>query len=71
MVSDFEKRWLDGDRPSLDAHLAGVDAEQRFSVLVELVHVELEFRLEAGEVVHLEDYLQRYPELDRLDMVSS
>jgi hypothetical protein len=46
-----------------------LDAEHRFSVLVELVHVELEFRLKAGEAARVENYLQRYPELDRPDIV--
>jgi len=35
----------------------------RFSLLVELVHIDLEQRLNAGESVSVEEYLDRFPEL--------
>ena len=35
----------------------------RLALLVELVHVELELRLKAGEPARVEEYLRRYPEL--------
>jgi predicted ATPase len=34
-------------------------------VLIELVHIELELRLKAGEAARVEEYLARYPELTR------
>jgi len=35
----------------------------RAAVLFELVHADLEFRLDAGESARIEDYLERFPEL--------
>ena len=62
IVKTFEEAWEHGQRPVIEdflpAHQAGRDA-----ALVELVHTELECRLKAGEVVRVEDYLGRYPEL--------
>src|SRR5439155_13592696 len=50
-----------GERPAIDNYLAaGAD---RSALLVELVHVDLEYRLKAGETARVETYLQHYPEL--------
>src|SRR5439155_21760144 len=35
------------------------------ALLVELVHVDLEYRLKAGEPARVEEYLGRYPDLGR------
>jgi serine/threonine protein kinase/formylglycine-generating enzyme required for sulfatase activity len=62
VVERFESAWKAGPRPNIDDHLPPGAAE-RFAVLVELVHVELELRLKAGEAARVEEYLQRFPEL--------
>src|SRR5262249_3101428 len=61
-VERFEYAWQGGQRPALDEFLA-VDDRHRLALLVELVHVDLERRLKAGEAVRAESYLQRYREL--------
>jgi serine/threonine protein kinase/formylglycine-generating enzyme required for sulfatase activity len=71
LVEQFEQRWLCGERPGLDAFLEGRAGASRLGLLVELVHIELEFRLKAGETARVEDYLSRYPELDRADIVQA
>jgi serine/threonine protein kinase len=62
LLDRYEEAWRRGERPALDdsrpARLASL------SVLVELVLTDLEFRLKAGEAGRVEEYLQRYPELD-------
>src|SRR5262245_28198023 len=58
----FEDAWERGERPAIEDHLPA-DPEQRRAVLVELVHADLEYRLDAGESVLVEHYLQRYPGL--------
>ncbi len=63
-VDRFEEAWQAGGRPAIDDHLAA-DGEVRAALLVELVHVDLEYRLKAGEAVRVESYLERYPELRR------
>ncbi len=62
VVLRFEQLWLGGQRPSLDDFLPPA-GEPRARVLPELIHVELELRLKAGEAARVEEYLERFPEL--------
>jgi hypothetical protein len=58
----FEEAWEQGKRPALSEYLRE-GADLLPELLVELIHVELEFRLQAGEAARVEEYLTRYPEL--------
>jgi predicted ATPase len=58
----FEDAWRQGPRPAINDYLPA-DGGPRRPLLVELVHVELELRLKAGEPARVEDYLARYLEL--------
>src|SRR5262245_10452109 len=58
----FEDAWRQGPRPAIDDHLPAGDG-LRSRLLVELVHIDLELRLKAGEAARVEEYLARYPEL--------
>lgn len=58
----FERAWQDGERPAVEAYLPA-DGPGRLPLLLELVHVELERRLQAGEPARVEEYLARFPEL--------
>jgi predicted ATPase len=58
----FEDAWRQGPRPVIDDYLAGGEG-LRHHLLIELVHVDLELRLKAGEAARVEEYLARYPEL--------
>jgi serine/threonine protein kinase len=62
LVSEFEDAWQGERPPAIDDFLPS-GGEQRRLMLVELVHVDLERRLKAGESVRVETYLDRYPEL--------
>jgi serine/threonine protein kinase/tetratricopeptide (TPR) repeat protein len=62
VVQRFEKAWQMGGRPAIDDFLPKDDPD-RLAVLKELVQVDRERRLQAGESVQAEDYLQRFPEL--------
>jgi hypothetical protein len=62
VLDRFELAHLHGERPDIDAYLDG-DGPARHRLLIELVHIELECRLKAGEPARVEDYLRRYPEL--------
>src|SRR5262249_49141965 len=54
--------WRQGQRPRIDDFLpTGVPLRAR--VLIELVHIDLELRLKAGEAARVEEYLDRHPEL--------
>src|SRR6516162_9622920 len=61
-VRRFENDWRQGPRPAIDDYLPAGD-QLRYRVLIELVHIDLELRLKAGEAARVEEYLARYPEL--------
>jgi eukaryotic-like serine/threonine-protein kinase len=59
----FEREWRNGDsRPDIAAFLPA-SGDSRVELLVELAHIDLEFRLSAGEPARAADYLVRFPEL--------
>jgi serine/threonine protein kinase/formylglycine-generating enzyme required for sulfatase activity len=62
-IQQFEDAWEQGRRPTIDEFLPH-DPADRAEVLAELVHADLEIRLKSGESVQVEDYLERYPELE-------
>jgi WD40 repeat protein len=62
LISRFEERWLHGERPRLEDHLGG-PLSADIPLLIDLVHIELEYRLKAGEPARVEDYLRRFPRL--------
>jgi WD40 repeat protein len=61
-VGWFEAAWNAGGRPRVEDYLPD-GSEDRAAVLVELVHVDREFRHRAGEAAPVEEYLARFPEL--------
>ena len=61
-VKRFENAWRLGPCPAIDDFLPPGEP-LRTRVLIELVHIELELRLKAGQTARVEEYLARYPEL--------
>jgi serine/threonine protein kinase/sugar lactone lactonase YvrE len=61
-VDRFEDAWQRGQRPAIGDYLPA-DGPKRRVALRELVHVDLERRFKAGELVRVETYLVCYPEL--------
>jgi predicted ATPase len=61
-VRCFEDAWRDGPRPRIEDFLPA-GGEPRARGLIELVHIDLELRLKAGEDARVEEYLARYPDL--------
>jgi predicted ATPase len=61
-VKCFEHAWRQVPRPGIDDYLP-TSGPLRSRVLIELVHIELELRLKAGDTARVEEYLARYPEL--------
>jgi eukaryotic-like serine/threonine-protein kinase len=62
VIRRFEDAWRGRARPEILAYLPTVAGRTR--LLTELVHVDLEYRLRAGESARVEEYLARYPELN-------
>jgi hypothetical protein len=58
----FEDAWHKGLCPRIEDHLPA-DAAARRALLPDLVLVDLERRLKAGEAIRVEVYLDRFPEL--------
>ncbi len=62
VIRRFEDAWRDQERPVIDDfRTSGSPHEVR--LLVELVHIDMEFRLRAGDFARSEDYIARFPEL--------
>src|SRR5690242_9134487 len=60
VIERFEEAWQHGQRPAIDDFLKGEDVEPQ-KLLLELIHVDLECRLKAGEDIRVERYFERYP----------
>jgi tetratricopeptide (TPR) repeat protein len=73
ILDRFEDAWQRGERPTIHDYLPADPAARR-AVLPDLVHIDLERRLKAGETVRVEHYLQpeRFPELgqERTEVIS-
>jgi len=63
-IEAFEHAWRTGLLPNIDDFLCA-DGRGRDELLLELVHVDLEFRLKAGESARVESYLVRYQQLTK------
>jgi serine/threonine protein kinase len=59
LLSRFEAAWEEGPTPALDDFVPPGGGR----ALAELVHIDLERRLRAGDAVRVEEYLGRYPAL--------
>ena len=61
VIGRFEDAWKGPARPEIVAYLPAGSGHTR--LLTELVHVDLEYRLQAGDAARAEDYFTRFPEL--------
>src|ERR1043165_1986888 len=62
IVERFERAWKSGLRPRIEDFLGHPEIDRQ-TLLFELVHTDLELRLKEDESAQVEDYLQRFPEL--------
>src|SRR5262249_1168936 len=60
IIDRFEEAWRHGERPDIDRFLAG-SAGEVSPLAVELIHIDLEYRLKARDAARVEEYLARYP----------
>lgn len=67
IVRRFENDWRTSSRPRIDDYLQDVAAEDRLAVLQELIRIDLEYRLEAGEAARVEFYTEQFAELGHDD----
>jgi hypothetical protein len=58
----FEQAWQAGERPRIEAYLAGAEEPRRAMLLEELVRVEAELRGAEGEAPTPNEYRARFPE---------
>jgi serine/threonine protein kinase/formylglycine-generating enzyme required for sulfatase activity/tetratricopeptide (TPR) repeat protein len=57
----FERAWLAGQQPRIEAHLINTPAAEYAALLRELLAVELAYRRSEGASPSLEEYRQRFP----------
>jgi serine/threonine protein kinase len=62
----FEAAWKAGQRPDLEDHLGAVPEAERSALLRELLLLEVDYRRLAGEQPRAEEFLARFPDLDRV-----
>ncbi|HVK18666.1 MAG TPA: serine/threonine-protein kinase [Fimbriiglobus sp.] len=62
LIRRFEQDWFAGRDPTLEEYLDGADLTDH-RLLIELVHIDLEFRIKAGQSARAGDYLTRFPKL--------
>src|SRR5262249_43474852 len=62
LIRELEEAWQRGETPPVRDYLR-VDGEAGHALLVELVHVDLEFRFKSAEPPRVESYLAQFPEL--------
>jgi serine/threonine protein kinase/predicted RNA polymerase sigma factor len=60
LLEAFEAAWRRGERPAVEDYLPKDAADPE--LLLDLLHVDLEYRLQAGEPARAEEYLTRFPE---------
>lgn len=61
-IRQFESAWQAGNRPNLSDYLE-TTPDNRLKLLIELVHIDLEFHYRHNETPQVEHYLNAYPEL--------
>jgi tRNA A-37 threonylcarbamoyl transferase component Bud32 len=62
VCEQFEAAWQSGGQPRLEDYLGGAHEPERTALLGELLRLEVEYRLRAGETLPAEEYRQRFPE---------
>ena len=69
-IRKFEHDWLAGQQPALEEYLSGFDTLSH-NLLVELAHIDQEFRIKAGQQTRAADYLARFPQLAADQLVAA
>ena len=67
VLERFDQVWHAGQSPAIDDYLPPSGHPLRLHVLEELVRMDLECRIKAGQPVRIEEYLARHPELGQDD----
>lgn len=60
----FEAAWQRGESPQIENYLPSAKGPERFDLLVELIHIDLEYRIKSGDEIEIDSYLVRFPELE-------
>ena len=63
LLEGFERAWQETPPAELDDYLPARGNPRRWSALVDLIHIDLEFRLKARQDARVESYLERYQDL--------
>ncbi|MBL8822299.1 MAG: protein kinase [Planctomycetia bacterium] len=61
-IRQFEHAWQSGTPPEIESFIVE-GADSQLHLLIELIHVELEFRYHRNDFPRIEEYLKRFPQL--------
>jgi serine/threonine-protein kinase len=61
----FERAWREGSSPRIEDYLVQVADAERAELLQELLSLEIHYRRQRGELPTADEYLSRFPQLDR------
>src|SRR5207302_2908819 len=64
ILGRFEAAWRSGPRPRIEEFIPAPPGSN-LHLLIEIIHLDVEYRLRAGEKVTATDYTARFPELGR------
>ncbi len=62
ILTRFEQAWQQDQTPDIEDYLPDQASNE---LLVELIHVDLDYRLRAADAARIDDYLTRFPQLSR------
>src|SRR5436190_22182938 len=63
ILDRFEQAWQERPPADLSAYLLEPGHPGRRELLIDLIHIDLEYRWKAGAGPRVEDYLTRFPEV--------
>ena len=70
LASRFEAAWKDADTVDLAAFLPPEGSALRRDALQELIKTDLEARWRRGQIIGIEAYVEKYPELGNVSVLS-
>src|SRR5437868_13549275 len=65
ICDEFEAAWRAGEIPRLEDHLSQAADDLRADVFIELLSLDLDYRVERGLPASPDDYDRRFPEFQR------
>ena len=66
ICKQFRETWKQGKQPSLEAYLEKVEQAARMTLFRNLIDIDIEFRFQSNQNPESSEYIERFPQYDRL-----